>query len=361
MPARRLLTAFIFMALAPAATADILPKHLAEARSEWNKVGDRAAAGDKQALRQLEEVSARCTQDPACKGPLANPYSATQQQIDAGFAATNLAWLYLHGKSVKKNEAYAYILYRAAADRGNPVGHHNLAVAYNIGKGAITKNRELAIKHFKAAEILGMDDAAFELGEIYRSSGKTLEANYFYKRALKLNPGKDIAEKATQVLATLPAPKIGMTAASNKPAPAAPVASAQPKQPDPAIMTKGRTCIAMGKEADEGKKELRKYKRDLDKWRKALKTETNNLAFLRDHAVTPEKWRDFQAYEAEVNADGAAFNDEQRNYNREVDRYTAFLADYKNSCMFSVNRLELEALCSGADAGSRWCKAYKKS
>lgn len=97
-----------------------------------------------------------------------------------------LGTMYMHGKGVKQDQAFAIHWYSMAASNGHLEAQYNLGIAYAKGVG-VTPNIEKAIGWWKAAAKQGSPDAQYNLGLVY-SQGfgvkrNAIEALHWYSMA----------------------------------------------------------------------------------------------------------------------------------------------------------------------------------
>lgn len=230
------------------AWADVLGDHWEIARARWNPIGDKAAAGDKNALARLEEAVRLCAPDTECyatrndipqteRVKLQAAYEACernppdaksgarlpggwldverqkvercqrnltgldQKRIDAAAAAVNLAWMLRNGAIGAADKALAYEYYAFAAEFEHPLGHYNAGILLAGGDAGKTYKGG-AFRHYIRAAALGVTDAWLRLAKmkeedpdlrvisLFAEAPRDYENSprWFYKRARESEP-----------------------------------------------------------------------------------------------------------------------------------------------------------------------------
>lgn len=110
------------------------------------------------------------------------------EQGDAN-AQNELAWMYLQGNGVAKNEQTAAKWLRAAAEQGNHRAQHAIGMLYYQGIG-VTQDKEEAIGWFRKAAEQGVSKSQLLLGRLYHSGNGVpqsyREAAKWYRQAAEL-------------------------------------------------------------------------------------------------------------------------------------------------------------------------------
>lgn len=194
--------AFLGGILAAPAEADKLAPYWEAARAKWNAVGDKAAAGDGDALARLGATVNVCALDEVCaKGP--SPLSPpSQPQIDAAAAAINIGWLFKEGKVGEADPERAMEHYRFAEQMGYPVGAYNVATMLQTGGFAIDGPQQIETLYMTAA-YSGSVSAAIALGKMNERMGYPGDAAKYYVLALQKNPSQRERETAEAKLAAI--------------------------------------------------------------------------------------------------------------------------------------------------------------
>lgn len=101
-------------------------------------------------------------------------------------AQVNVAWDYLAGANIVKNESAALTWFRRAVEQGSPEGMIGLGGMYEIGQG-IDKNGAAALELYRRAASLGNTDAMIAVGEVNQLGRGTpkneAEAVNWYRKA----------------------------------------------------------------------------------------------------------------------------------------------------------------------------------
>lgn len=396
---RRLLALGFFLAVSgPAAIADKYTDSYAAARAEVNPLGDKALAGDAEALADLEALYAPCKTDFACS-------TGDPRRMKAAVAAANLGWLYWQkhiGGDTRK--VYGLYMYAEAARLDSPAGYFQVGDCIRDGcvqagdqqtafaglidglmvsrpwDGDLYAKLKAASFLLEKAAYRGLTDAAiaqaeveFQLfvlaeGQFESWDDVTLErynhllrVSAAVKRGLdsqptdaqraKLDAMMDGAEAQLPVFeadaAAIRARRQAAASPESPPRPAAPSKGAN-YETDKA---RALSCIAEAEELQDWLRDLNDWKRDLNAWDKEIKENAMDLNRFYGGGSPSE----VAAHNAEVdvyNAEGRDYSADKREHDRAAEAYEA-------RCSGSYNGAVIDEVCTGSAAGSSFCKGLK--
>ncbi|MEQ8936077.1 MAG: hypothetical protein RIE56_09840 [Amphiplicatus sp.] len=348
--------AFMGAAFAGPAEADRLGNGWDEKRTEWNAVGDKAAAGDRAALRLLEQTVA------ACRG--ANASCDNTSAFNAAVAAANLAWLYRHGKGVPTDASKVreLTLFAAAVERPSapayPVAWYNLANYYRDGHNGLPKNPQEAQKYLEYAASGGVAAAALEIADntakyaartpneaLAENSRKTAVMNY--EQVLAFNPTAEQRERASKGLSEM---KRRLAAASAPPIDAATVNAARACISDASDDARtGSRLRSAATRLEARRKELRSLLRDIE----------NSFNFIPSGPEGDAARRVANNNVASYNADMRDFDADFKQHNRDVSAHNRDVEQWESRCVsgFQLTRPEFDQVC-GNNASNKFCKNF---
>ena len=387
------------LACPPAAMADKYSDAFVAARKEMNALGDKALAGDRNALSELERIYLACENDSSCTG-------ADPRRVRAAAAASNLGWLYWEKEGLgAQNKNYGMYMYAEAAALGAPAG------AFKVGQCVETQciAPDLMKSYFKDVYFFSQTkpwsddryDRYVAASEMYRKAvpaglaaasvaaaraeneilkadlvgakfstwDEQAIANYEHRRiivetakqGLQNNPTDAERQTLENFVAgyepQLPGLKTEADAARARIQGAGAVAST-PK-PAPAASSKGanydadkakvRGCIQESQELSDWLRDLRDWKRDLNRWDDEIKESSINLQ------ISGGSSADYSQHNANVdayNAEGREYSAEKRKHDRAADAYEA-------RCRGSFNRAAIDESCTGSAASTTFCRSFR--
>ena len=399
---KRLFLALGMMAalVAPQAVqADKYPDGVDAARKEMNALGDKALAGDRSALTQLDQAYQACRNDMSCT-------PADPRWLPAGAAASNLGWLYWTKEALgadRKN--YGMYMYAEAARMGAPAGAYqagncieesclppDLEKSYFKDLFAFSPNKPWdggKYERFSAASEIYRKGAAEGLvaaavaaakaeNEILKQDLISVKysawedqtiADYEHRRkivevsklGLQHDPSDQERTSLTQLVTGYEPQLPGLKEAADiararkqtqgAGAPAAQTASAAPSRGAnyEADKARARDCIREREELGDWLNELRSWKRDLNAWDRKIKESS------RDLQVAGGSTADYNQHNADVdayNAEGRDYSAEKRKHDRAADAHEA-------RCKGSFNRAAIDEVCVGGNANSRFCRGFR--
>lgn len=383
-----------------AAQADKYSEAFVAARKDMNALGDKALAGDRNALAELEQIYQQCQSDVSCA-------PSDPRWLRAGAAATNLGWLFWTKEALgadRKN--YGMYLYAEAARMGAPAG------AYQVGK-CIQESclpAELEKTYFKDLFAFSpnkpWDGGKYErfsaASEIYRkgaagglvsaalagarAENEILKADLIsskygswedqtiadYEHRLRIvetsklglqnNPSdqerSSLGQLVTGYEPQLPGLKEAADSArvrkqaqaAGAPAARAAVSPAPSKGANyEADKSRARDCIREREELEDWLNELRSWKRDLNAWDREIRDSSIDLQVVGGSTAA---YNQHNANVDAYNAEGRDYSAEKRRHDRAVDAHEA-------RCKGSFNRAAIDEVCSGSNANTRFCKGFR--
>ncbi|WP_375209712.1 hypothetical protein [Hyphomonas jannaschiana] len=389
------------LAVLQPAQADKYSDGFYAAWKDMNVLGDKALAGDRNALTQLEQTYQACKTDTSCT-------RSDSRWLPAAAAASNLGWLFWTKEALgadRKN--YGMYMYAEAARMDAPAGAFQvgkciaeaclpaeLEKAYLKDLFAFSRNRPWdggKYERFSAASEIYRKGAAGGLVEAalaaaraeneilkqdlvsakYSSWEEQVIADYEHrlrivevsKQGLAHNPTDQQRSALTQFVTGYEPQLPGMkqtadTARARKQAQGA-GASAQATPPVSTASSRGanyeadkaraRDCIREREELDDWLNELRSWKRDLNAWDREIKASSIDLQ------VAGGSNADYNRHNANVDA----YNAEGRDYSAEKRQHDQAADAHEARCKGSFNRAAIDEVCTGSAASSRFCKRFR--
>jgi hypothetical protein len=361
---------------------------------DMNVLGDKAVAGDRDALTQLEQIYQACRTDTNCT-------RSDRRWLPAAAAASNLGWIFWTKEGLgadRKN--YGMYMYAEAARMGAPAG------AFQVGKcieeACLPAELEKAYLKdlFSFSQTKPWDGGKYDrfsaASEIYRkgAAGGLVEAALAAARAeneiLKLdlisskystweeqtiadyehrlrivevskqglahNPSDQQRNALTQFVIGYEPQLPGMKEAADTARVRKQATGAGGSTPTPsrgmnyeADKARARDCIRERKELDDWLNELRSWKRDLNAWDREIKDSSIDLQVAGGSgAAYAQHNANVDAY----NAEGRAYSAEKRQYDQAADAHEA-------RCKGSFNRAAIDEVCAGSNANTRFCRGFR--
>jgi len=387
------------LAVPQSAQADRYSESFARARKEMNALGDKALAGDRNALSELEKIYLACSNDTGCTG-------TDPRRTRAAAAAANLGWIYWTKEGMgAQNKNYGMYMYAEAASLGAPAGAMQVGECveksclsgdlektyfkdlyafsqYKPWAGGSYERFSAASEAYRKASAGGLVAAALAAA---RAENEILKRDLITSRfdtweeqviadhdhranivaaaqqGLRNNP-TDQERNSLESFVTGYEPQLpglkqsadtarARLQASTQAASAPASSSAVPSnganyESDKA---RARDCVQESAELADWLKDLRSWKRDLNAWNEQIKQSSINLQ------ISGGSDADYSRHNADVdayNAEGRDYSAEKREHDQAADAYEA-------RCRGSFNRAAVDEVCTGSAASTTFCRTFK--